>query len=172
MNFTFDPNKAESFETLPKGEYEVFITGTKAITSSQKGTPGIQMVLVIRDDVPPQVKYKGRKIWHTLWFTEKTEGMVQGFLKNVGTEPGKSFSGLEEIAEYIKGKPLRVKTGIREHEGREYPEVAWTLESKAGGFAPAELLVQKDEEKAQEKKNDDPFAGGGSIDISDDDLPF
>ena len=50
MGFSTDYTDVQSFELIPKGEYEVII---KAITerTTQNGATGLNLTLVIRNDV-------------------------------------------------------------------------------------------------------------------------
>jgi len=158
MIFKFDPNKATSFEPLPWGEYEVMISDTE-VRTSDKGTKYISMAMTIRDDVPEQRPYAGRRVFHRLSFTEKTEGIVHGFHKALGTPPGMEFKSLEEMAKYFLGKTLRVKVGQREYNGKTVNEVTSVKES------------QYPMENQPITGTDSPF-GESPININDDDLPF
>jgi hypothetical protein len=85
------------------------------------------MCLVVRDDTLGQQAHKGVKIWHKLFFTENTENMVTHFLHSAGAESHESFQNLDEIAFYIKGKPIRVKVKVSEYEGVPRNEVTRVL---------------------------------------------
>lgn len=156
FNFKVDGKKAQTFGALPAGEYELFITGAKAIYSS-KGTPGVSMVLTVRNDVD-QVG-GGRKVWHTLWVNENTHGIVQAFMKAIEVPDGTEFNSLEEIANYVKGRPVRAKLDIQE-DNSNFNEVKSFSISHVGGFYE------------EEEAGGNADANDGPLDISEDDMPF
>jgi len=124
------------------------------VRTSDKGTKYIAMAMTIRDDVPEQRPYAGRRVFHRLSFTEKTEGIVHGFLKTIGTPPGTEFKSYEEMAKYFLGKTLRVKVSQREYNGKIVNDVTSVKESQH----PI-------------TKTENPF-GESPVNINDDDLPF
>lgn len=64
MGFSTDYTDVQSFELIPKGEYEVII---KAITerTTPNGATGLNLTFVIRNDV--EQKCQNRYLFHTLW---------------------------------------------------------------------------------------------------------
>lgn len=167
MNFTVDGKKAVKFGVLPSGDYEAFITAA-AETKSTGGTLGIGLVLTIRDDVPKQLG-GGRKVRHTVWVTDKTEGMVQDFLVSCNFPDGTTFEGIADICEKVKTLSIRAKLGLNRNNA-DFNEVKSFDKSQVGGFYQGEM-----EEFASNSSSASSSAGqddGKPIDISDDDLPF
>ena len=169
-------SQAGGFAPLPVGEYECIIDGATYKRAST-GSDMVAMKVKVRGDVPNQ-QGAGRVIFNNLVFNEKTAGMVQSFFKAVGIPDGHEFNSYEEIAQWITGKPIRAKLGIREYNGNENNEIKFVLAPKAG--APAPDLSQAT----------DPFAGGPNLtppvtadpfatgaytppaDVTEDDMPF
>lgn len=186
FNFTFDEAQAQDFSPVPAGAYECFIVASKVDKSSQKGTDYIEMKLKIRADV--NQPNGGRTVFHSLYFTDKTTGMVHGFLKSIGTPQGKSFEGLKDIASYVKGKAILAHVVVNKYEDndgnpKENNKVKKVELSKIGGETD-ELEAATTTQSSGDtnpfagqgnytRVDDDPFANNGTtIDISDDDLPF
>lgn len=117
--FSFDEKQVEtrSFEPLPVGEYEVIISKVEPGVSSQKKTPQIAMELTIRDDVDQAGKK--RKIFHTLYFTEKTVPMNMTFLAALGLTGQQNFASIEDFAKAIVYKPIRVKIKHEEYTNNQ-----------------------------------------------------
>lgn len=162
MAFKVDGSKATSFEILPDGEYEVFITGAaKAIAKS--GTEGVGLILTVRDDVDQNGA--GRKVRHTVWITDKTEGMLQSFLVACQIPDGEEFDSIEDIAEGVKALPVLVRLG-KSRNNPDFNEVKSFKKSMIGGFYEGE------EEALPAPKANTASLDNQPIDISDDDLPF
>ena len=161
--FKFDGNNASTFEPLPEGEYEVVITETKTDVSSEKKTPYIGMTMTIRDEADINPVGRKRKIFHNLYFTEKTVGMVNGFLKALMFEQGREFDSMETMAREIKGCTVRVKV---RHESYTDAQGQQKTAERVHYFKQSEKPLSRP------AVNDDPFDNGGAINISDDDLPF
>lgn len=169
-------NQAGGFGPLPVGEYECIIDGA-VYKRASTGSDMVAMKLKVRGDVPNQ-QGAGRVIFNNLVFNEKTAGMVQGFFKAVGIPDGHEFNSYEEIAQWITGKPIRAKLGIREYNGQENNEVKYVKEPQAGAPAP-DLSQAKDPfangPVATPPASQDPFAQGvyaPPAEISEDDMPF
>jgi hypothetical protein len=163
MGFKKDSKKAQSFDTIKPGEYEVFIEKAMASRSKAKGTPGVEMRLKVRDDIDQE--HSKQIIFHTVYLTPGTEGMVHGFLDAVQIDdsyefdndfvPEQFFGLAEEIAKLVKGKSVRVKTKLDTYNDNERAVVTSFKKSDVGG----ELEITDED-------------GLGPIDVSDDDLPF
>lgn len=159
--------KSGDFGPLEKGWYECFITGVDAdVVSSVKGTPGLEIVLTVRDDVEQPGKRK--KVWETLWISEKAMIRVQKLLKAVGRGSGAASQG--EMVRLLTGKPISVEVDQQSYTSNTgEAKVKNTVtflgfnESKVGGSWVA----------PEGSESNDPFANDGKpINISDDDLPF
>jgi hypothetical protein len=163
MGFKKDGSKASTFTTVAPGTYEVFIIDARAEKTKGKGTVNVNMKLKIRDD--DRQEFKGQQIFHSLYLTPNTEGMVHGFLDAIGIGDNQEFKYdfvedeymelADEIAQLAKGKPIQVKTKIEEYNGNEYARVSSLKASEVGG-----------EYEVPEEDNRVP------IEISEEDLPF
>ena len=163
MGFKKDSKKAQSFDTVQPGEYEVFIEKAMADRSKAKGTPNISLRLKIRDDIDQS--HAKQIIFHNVYLTPNTEGMVHGFLAAIDIDEGYEFEYdfvedeffqlADEIAKLVKGKATRVKTKIDTYNGNERGVVSSFKTSEVGG----ELEITDE-------------GGDKPLDISDDDLPF
>lgn len=114
--FSFDPQKVEdrgSFQPLPIGEYEVIVSEVEVGESAQKKTPQIKMTLTVREDV--QQPGQKRKIFQTLYFTDKTVEMNARALKAMGVT-GQDFPTIVDVAKAIQYKAVRVKIKHEEYE--------------------------------------------------------
>lgn len=159
-------NSQPSFGPLEEGWYEVFITGVDPnIVSSQKGTPGIEVVFTVRDDVEQDGQRK--KVWETLWVSPKAMVRIYQLLKVVGVPDGEDLEK-EDIVKALKGKPVQIEVAIDTYtksNGEQGQKNVVTFmgfkEANHGGRF------------VEEGSNDDPFATNGQpIDISDESLPF
>ena len=75
----FDETEAApDFAPVPAGTYEVDLVHGE-LCQSQKGTTGYTLHLVVADG-----EFKGRKIWHTLWISEKAVRFSKRDLKKFG----------------------------------------------------------------------------------------
>lgn len=176
--FKSDSSKASNFDTIPAGKYEMFIeAGAKKQT--QAGAPMINFALIMREDVPGQEQYKGRKFWTNLVFQENTEGIVQGFLKAIGAPDGKEFPTIEAFIDYSVGKAVLADVKIGEYQGNARNEIGFMNASKVGGGKvddPFETINAGDPLNNggdYTRVDEDPFSNNsGPIEVSDDDLPF
>lgn len=162
-------SKSGDFGPLEKGWYECFITGVDAdVVSSKKGTPGLEIVLTVRDDVEQPGKRK--KVWETLWISEKAMIRIQKLLKAVGRGSGEASQG--EMSRLLTGKPILVEalqesytSSTGDTKTKNTISFMGFEESKVGGsWTPPEEGTSN---------NDDLFSNGSKpIELSDDDLPF
>lgn len=157
---TTNHKEASSFDVLPVGKYEVFIESGQPKTTSA-GSPMINWKLNIRNDVE-QVG-GGRKLFTNLVIQENTMGMVQGFLKAVGSPEGAEYATAQDVINFATGRAVKVSVKIVQYQGDDKNEVGYFMESDVGGGSTA--------------PSDDPFfAGAGSapapIEVDEDDLPF
>lgn len=162
-----------SFGLIAEGDYEIFATEGKWHDEAGK-TPRANFTFVVRSDVDQE--FKGRKVFHDFYVSrdpEKVEtslGFIERFNLDLGVPDGVEFDTQQEWINYVLGKPIQARIGTKEYNGKEYNEIKW--------FNPSEFQEMKEQaqpenkEKLSAKFAQDPFAGGGSIDISDDDLPF
>lgn len=145
------------FAPITPGKYEVFIeSGQVKLTAA--GAPMINWKLTVRDDIEGQ-EFGGRKLFTNLVIQDNTMGMVQGFLKAVGSPDGAEYADAKAVVDFATGKAVRVSVKITEYKGEERNEVGYFMESEAGGG-----------------KMEDPFANAAQndkpIEVDEEDLPF
>lgn len=138
------------FSALPIGEYECIISDVK-MTQSQAGNQMIKVTLTVRDDV--EQKGKKRKFFDNLVVMDNMMWKFQQVSKACDFPADTDFASPEEFASAIQYKNVIIKNKHEEYNGEKQDRVAQYKQSKDGGSG-------------------DPFTGGGSIDINDDDLPF
>lgn len=137
MGFSTNYEDVQDFDLIPKGEYEVIITKIEERTT-QKGATGLNLSLVIRNDV--EQKYQNRCIFHTLWKRrEPTQAdmQVQGYsfrqimqlAKAVRLPSGKSYETVYKLLDELSGKIMRVTIGHKEYNGRTSEEVKFMNET-------------------------------------------
>jgi len=93
------------------GKYPVKIVSAKPITSGNKGTPGLELMLLITDG-----KAKGKKLKETLYATTKAYGRFRALLEAAGKRVPKKVD-LARIANAVKGAELAVEVDDEEREG-------------------------------------------------------
>jgi hypothetical protein len=169
----------KGFGLLPDGDYEVFATEGKWEDKVGK-TPNANFTFVVRSDV--EQEGKGRKVFHTFYISrdpEKVEtslGFIERFNLELGVPDGVEFATQQEWINFVLGKPVKAHISKREYNGKEYNEIKWFNASDFKVIDPAVINAGKEEKKPESKGlsrvDEDPFAGNGSINITDDDLPF
>jgi hypothetical protein len=145
-----DYSNTGDFSALPIGEYECIVSKTEMKTS-QAGNPMIKVELTIREDVDQQGKK--RKFFDNLVVQDNMMWKFNQVAKAVQLPEGEELETPEDFAAAIIYKPVRIKNKHEVYNGENQDRVARWMESKAGG-------------------GDDLFTGNGSIEISDEDLPF
>lgn len=160
--FTVNYSEASSFEPLPIGEYEVFIEKTKVGESSEKKTPFVGLEMIVRDEPDINPVGRKRKIFHNIYYTEKTVGQFQSIFKAAFVPEGAKLDTLEDVARELAGRFVRVKIKHEMYENEPRVRVSYFSQS------------QKPLSKVH---SDNPLSGnagetGGGIEIPDDDLPF
>ena len=171
-------SKAGSFENLPAGTYEVIVDAGKF----QKASTGADMIawkLKVRDDVEAQSQFKGRILFNNLVFLETTEGIVQSFLKAIGTKDGQDFNSFDELIKFATGRAVSVKVAVTQYKGEDRNEVKSVLPPKVAGGKidnPLDTVATGDpldNGGNYTKVDEDPFAtSNGPIEVNEDDLPF
>ena len=153
--FTYDKNQAGDFSPLEPAEYECMITEAKPTTSST-GNPMIKVTLTIRPDV--EQDGAKRKIFDNIVFTEKAMFKAHQLAGAVGVATADS---IEEYAQQLFAKPVRVKTKNEEYNGKINPKVDRYIRSA--------LEVNQD---LIPSSDSNPFADSPMGPITDEDLPF
>ena len=113
-DFVIDFSKEEKGGSrfhIKDGTYPVKILGAKPITSSEKGTPGLELTCVITDG-----KYRKKKFTETLWATPKAYSRFRTLLEACGKKVPQKVN-LTKIAKVIKGEVLYME--IAEEPPRE-----------------------------------------------------
>ncbi|WP_078392051.1 DUF669 domain-containing protein [Shouchella patagoniensis] len=142
-----DYSQVSQFEDWVKGEYEATVVGYE-MKQAKSGSNMVILTYEVRDDVP-QPSNKGQKInYDNFVVSEKSMWRFQALSMAVGVPEGTDFESFTEWAKSMQNKQVRLIVGLREHNGRYYPQV--------DGFKSPEV-----------GKPD-----SGSIDIKDDDVPF
>lgn len=154
--------KGGAFEPVTPGLYEVIIEKAEHKVSSG-GNDMVKLQMVIRDDVGQE--FQKRKLFDNIVFADNTAWKVQQFLKAVALPDGTEIESLDHFISLVAYKPVAVKVKHEEYQGKTQERVDYYEESAhglgGGGATPAG------------DTSNDPFANNsGSIDISDDDLPF
>lgn len=185
MAFSTDYSEVNSFDLIPKGEYEVII---KSITehTTPKGATGLNLSLVVRNDV--EQKYKNRCIFHTLWKRrEPTQAdmQVQGYSfgqimtlsKSAKLPSGKSYETVLDLCNDLVNRPIRITVGHREYNGKTYEDVKYMAESKLPDCKHVFKENQAVSSDTVAPPKNDGFASAQTVDgyeeiLSDDVVPF
>jgi hypothetical protein len=150
-----DYSNTGDFAPLPIGEYECFVSKVEVTESSNKN-PMLKVTLTVRDDIEQQGQK--RKLFENLVEVENMMWKFNQVAKACQLEEGVELETLADFAAAIQYKPVRIKNKHEVYNGEKKDSIAAWKESQYGGdFGSGE---------------GDPFSGGGSIEIGDDDLPF
>ncbi|MDE7365250.1 MAG: DUF669 domain-containing protein [Ruminococcus sp.] len=186
MGFKTNYDDVQDYSLIPVGEYEVIIQKIEERTT-QNGATGLNMTLVIRNDV--EQKCQNRCIFHTLWKRrEPTQAdmQVQGYgfnqimqlAKAAGLTDGKEYENVYELCGDLVNRVIRVKVVHEEYNGKTNERVHYINASqfpdcnhKFKETVSADTVAPKKQEQ---------FAGtsmnvsGQDFEeiIGDDDLPF
>ena len=125
--------KDDEYGLIPEGVYEVIIRNIEERTT-KKGKTGLNLSLVIRNDV--EQKYKDRYLFHTLWKRKEptpADMQVQGYsfkqlmqlAKSAKLPSGKAYETVQQLCEDMLKKPLKVTVG---HETTTYNDKEETRE--------------------------------------------
>lgn len=138
MGFRTNYDDVQDYSLIPVGEYEVIIQKIEERTT-QKGATGLNMTLVIRNDV--EQKCQNRTIFHTLWKRrEPTQAdlQVQGYgfsqvmqlAKSAGLTDGKEYESVYELCGDLVKRVIRVKVVHEEYNGKTSERVHYFNASK------------------------------------------
>jgi hypothetical protein len=193
MGFSTNYNDIpDDYGLIPEGEYEVVIRNIEERTT-KKGAVGINLSLVIRNDV--EQKYKDRYLFHTLWKRkEPTEAdmQVQGYsfkqimilAKAAKLPSGKAYENVRQLCGDLLKRPLRVTVEheINDYNGKTRENIRYINESK---FPECKHVFKEKKSAAASgtanRKPREQFAADntsfGSLDdfeeiLSDTDVPF
>jgi hypothetical protein len=154
--------KGGAFEPITPGEYEVIVTKAEVTKAKTSGNPMIKVQATIRDDVGQD--FQKRILFDNIVFADNTIWKGQQVLKALDIPDGTEINSIEEFAELISYKAAKMKVKHEEYQGKINERIEyWEVSDHGLGGA------------SKSAGADDPFANTGdqgSIDISDDDLPF
>jgi hypothetical protein len=169
MGFSLDFN--DTFEGgVQNGTYEVVVDKVLPKTTSG-GTEYVNFDLIIRNDFDQ--KFKNAHIFHSVWKAKDTGKYNMKSFNTIGKacklQNGKSYKSFEELLQDFEKKVCRVtvKNETSEYGGKTYENL--NVKSWAESTVPAcrHQFKAKDDMTVS-----DMFNNNGSIDITDDDLPF
>lgn len=135
MAFTVNTNDIQEQQGLIKpGDYEVIIKEVTEGASQQKGTPYIQVELVVRNDINQE--YKNKHIWYTIWDTPTTreKGMyakqINTISKHAGVQNGASFNSIADWGRFIQNRPVLATVKLEEYNGEQKERVSFISATK------------------------------------------
>lgn len=147
-------NEASGGGNVTPGTYQAEVSKAQ-VKKSSNGNPMIELTFKIRKDV--EQPHGGRIVFDRLVLTEDSMWKVQLYAKALGLPDGLEVETYEELATYLKDRKAEITVGEREYNGKTYAQVN-----------KVEPAFDADDSGV----SDDPFSGGGEIDLSDEDLPF
>ena len=151
-----DYSNTGDFAPLPIGDYECIVASAE-VTTASTGSTMIKAKLTIREDVDQQGKK--RNFFDNLVIADNMMWKFAQVLKACGLsqDEANALATPEDMAAAIQYKPVVIRNKHRVYQGETQDSVgSWKPSTLEDGSVP----------------EGDPFAGGGQIDISDDDLPF
>lgn len=188
MGFSTNYEDVQDYSLIPVGEYEVIIQKIEEHTT-QKGAIGLNMTLVIRNDV--EQKCHNRIVFHTLWKRkEPTQAdlQVQGYgfsqimalAKAVGLENGKEYENVYELCGDLVNRVIRVKVVHEEYNGKtnervhyinasQFPECKHIYKEKTA--VTADTVAQRPQEQFANSVNSGNLDDFEEI-LGDGDVPF
>lgn len=136
------------FAPLPIGEYECIVSDVK-VAETSTGKTMLKCTLTVRDDV--EQEGQKRKFFDNIVEQENMMWKFQQVAKAAQLPAGEDLATIEDFAAAILYKPVRIKNKHEVYNEEKQDRIAYWLEAKfeGGGMAPS-----------------------GTVDISDDDLPF
>lgn len=155
MSNLFTVNHAEAksgFEPLPIGEYECVISEVKIGKSEGTKTAGcdkLDITLTVREDI--EQEGKKRKFFDSIIFAPSLGWKIQQFFKACAFEDGKSFNTIQEVAQAVAYRSVRIKNKhevqtVGKNAGRTNDKIDFYKESEnplngvgapgAAGFDP------------------------------------
>lgn len=139
------------FAPLPVGKYECIVSAVEVTETKETKKPMLKVTLTVRDDVEQQGQK--RKFFDNMVEQENMMWKFQQVAKAAQFPEGTDVESLTHFADLLLYKTVAIKNKHRVYNGETQDSVGSWLESELEGSG-------------------DAFAGGGQLDISDDDLPF
>lgn len=172
----YSENTEQSFEPLPKGNYEMIIQS--AIEHATKnGAESLQIKLVVRNDLDNtnelQKKYHNRIVWNENWKRKATQQYdMQGFqyvLEACKIPEGTDIPDVDSFMKAITGKPVLVYVDQRENEYQGKT----TIQNQVAPWGYKESKFPQVQHVWKDDNKKDPFEKNSTpVDIKDSDLPF
>lgn len=135
MAFTVNTNDTQEQQGLIiPGDYEVVIKEVTEGTSQQKGTPFIQLELVVRNDVNQE--FKNKHVWYTIWDTPTTREkgiyakQINTVSKHTGIQDGASFNSIADWGRFIQNRPVLATVKIEDYNGEKKERVSFISATK------------------------------------------
>ncbi len=135
MAFTVNTNDTQEQQGLMKpGDYEVVIKEVKEGQSQQKGTPYIQLELIVRNDINQE--YKNKHLWYTIWDTPTTREkgvyakQINTVSKHAGIQNGATFNSFQEWGKFLFGRPVLATVKIEEYNNEKRESVSFISATK------------------------------------------
>lgn len=152
MGFKNDFNQAEQGGLKPEGDYECIITAIEERTT-QKGSTGLNLTLVIRNDVQGQ-KFGNACLFHTLWKRKDPTdmdkqvngygfGQVMALGKAAALPDGKDYESLKQFCEDLLNKCVRATVKHEEYNGKTYEKISYVNPTK---FSECRHVFKKSKE--------------------------
>lgn len=109
MAYVYDQKKAQDYNCIPKGEYEVYIEKMR-LQETPNNKKKVAIQFRIRSDVDQA--FQNRVLFEDLW-QEKDSGLyntnrLNKILNTQPIEDGKTFENIEEIITFLEDKPLMI----------------------------------------------------------------
>lgn len=179
-SFVVDFSKEEEgggSKRFPEGDYVVKIVGAKLINSKDKGTPGLELKMKLRE---PE-KFRGKPISENLWLTPKALGRVRSLLELCGIDvpkkkakiPFKALIG-QEVGITIEDDTYETNDGKKRTRSTVAYEFLDPEVVRSGGVdeddeeeEDTDEDVDEDEDTDDEDEDDDDVE---DLDVDDDDL--
>ena len=111
------------------GTYSCVVTNAEWVTAST-GASMIKVTLAIADPGDQN----GKKITDNLVFTEKAAGIFAEKVKTIlGDLPVTGQTSRQELADSLIGREVQAVVGLREYDGRIFPDVKRYISSRSSG---------------------------------------
>ena len=162
MAFTTDFSQVQEYSEFKEKDYEMIVFD--AFESENKnGKKRIVIDYVVRNDIDQDKQ--NAHLWDEQYPSNETKkyhmGMLMGKVKALGIEEGKSYESLDDLLKDFIGKPASIRVKLEEYNGKKYPRVRFTNETKYP------QVNHKWKEKFHETAT---FAD--PVNLEEDDLPF
>lgn len=196
MSFiTTDYSNLESKEygVLPTGEYEMIISSAKE-TATPSGAESLQLDLIVRNDlvsVPALAttngKYSNRHVFMDNWKRKATgqydTDSFMYILQAVGVPQGTQVNSVEDFIRLISGRAVRVYVkkekdayNTTDPQNPQYRNAVAPWNFSTTKFMEVNHQGKDKQQAAPQQQpsvSNDPFQpGGGTIAVTEEDLPF